>query len=286
MAKLKQYSATKTISRVYYQRSAGGDVVINHQTDVVVQEQALQLTLRYLDAQHHWQQTDFSVLLRTPTADQALIVGFLFAEGIIDAYQAIAEIELNQQQALVTLAKPQQTITPRTLINHSGCGSCAKQQLSQLAIAHHRVINQQTAWLTPEQVFTLPEQLTQQQALFKQTGANHGALLVQGDNSWLAEDVGRHNAVDKVIGQSLIDAVVLEQAILVLSGRVSFELMQKAITAGIPVVVAVGAPSAMALSMAQQYNITLIGFVREQGFNLYHGDFRIDKSYLGEEAIL
>ncbi|AXN05150.1 formate dehydrogenase accessory sulfurtransferase FdhD, partial [Vibrio anguillarum] len=131
-------------------------------------------------------------------------------------------------------------------------------------------------WLSSDVVIALPNLLLVHQPLFAKTGAVHGAgYFVNGELIAVAEDVGRHNAVDKLIGRILNEQRWHPQGVLILSGRVSFELMQKAAIAGISVVVAVGAPSRLALDMARQFDMTLIGFIKKNQFNIYHGHARL-----------
>ncbi|MGJ8582287.1 MAG: formate dehydrogenase accessory sulfurtransferase FdhD, partial [Psychromonas sp.] len=167
----------------------------------------------------------------------------------------------------------------RQFVSHSGCGICGANDVKKLAHTFDVHIDQTAQWLPLQQVMTLSSQLREQQSLFSATGGVHSAgIFTLNQCLSVHEDVGRHNAVDKVIGDLVNQDLLGTNNILMLSGRVSFELMQKAVAAKIAVVVAIGAPSSLAVSVAKQFNITLIGFVSEHTCNVYHGDFRLINS--------
>ena len=165
------------------------------------------------------------------------------------------------------------------------CGVCGKASLEALQVAGVAPIARTSMRISPQEVCELPAKLRSRQGVFDQTGGLHAAALFALDALGAAtvvairEDVGRHNAVDKVVGsQFMAGQCPLADRILVLSGRASFELVQKAAVAGIPIIVAVGAPSSLAIELAQKFNITLLGFVRGNRFNIYHGGWRVDST--------
>jgi len=288
-----EQTAFSTVSRVQYQQQDDNQPskVFERATpinDQVIVEQPLQISLCFFNAeQQRYQSKILTVTMRTPNDDQALICGFLCAEGIIQQANEVIAIEwlapneqnLPQNHAEVTLAKHVQVNWPqlqRDFVSYSSCGICGKSSLKSLALKVQSTIDETQHWLPNQLISGLPTLLWQQQALFQQTGGVHGAGYYANQQLlFSAEDVGRHNAVDKVIGKVCQQQAQQAQAVLILSGRISFELVQKAVMANIPVIVAVGAPSSLAIQAAQQFNITLIGFVKAQKFNVYHADWRL-----------
>ena len=222
-----------------------------------------------------------AVAMRTPGHDDELAVGFLVSESVVRRRTDLFEITTCPSQADggrvvdVLLARPEevdfQSLT-RHVFSASSCGICGKAAAE--AIFHHfpPLPAVSEAWVDPGVVFVLPERLRQAQAAFARTGGLHASALFSagGDLRLLREDVGRHNALDKVLGASVLaDNWPLDHSILVLSGRVSFELMQKSLAARIPVVVAISAPSSLAVEFAQASGQTLCGFVRDGRMNVY-----------------
>jgi len=254
--------------------------------DYAIIEEPLLIALCYYDNDSSTYQTiDLTVVMRTPGHDKELITGFLFNEQIINKEKDIIHIKCNDDSqninhVIVKLAEPVQPdwekIT-RTFASQSSCGICGKTSLNGLAIKNDKIIDNESAWLKSNNIIKHAQDLKLHQPLFIETGGVHGAGYIV-NNEWVCvyEDVGRHNAVDKVIGNIVINNTLANKSILVLSGRISFELMQKAVTAAIPVIIAIGAPSSLAISAAIQFNITLIGFTRNNQFNVYHGNHRID----------
>lgn len=229
-----------------------------------------------------------SITMRTPGSDAELAAGFLFTEGILNSPKQIKSIKHcgnlanNQNTIRVDLAEN----TPvdfkkleRNFYTTSSCGVCGKSSLEALTIAGaEKILSNDLPQMPAEIVHELPETLRRNQAVFDETGGLHAAALFdfRGGLIDLKEDVGRHNAVDKLIGRQFLDnQIPLHDKILFLSGRASFELVQKAVMAQIPVICAVGAPSSMAVEAAKEFNITLLGFVRERRFNIYCGNARV-----------
>lgn len=256
--------------------------------DYAIVEEPLLISLCYFDNDSGTYQTiDLTVIMRTPGNDKELITGFLFNEQVINKEKDIISIKSNDDSqnnnhVMVKLAEPVQPdwekIT-RSFASQSSCGICGKTSLNGLAIKNDKIIDNESVWLKSNHIIKHAQDLKLHQPLFIKTGGVHGAGYIV-NNEWVCvyEDVGRHNAVDKVIGNIVINNTLANKSILVLSGRISFELMQKAVTAAIPVIIAIGAPSSLAISAAIQFNITLIGFTRNNQFNVYHGSHRIDYS--------
>lgn len=223
--------------------------------------------------------------MRTPGHDDELARGFLFAEGLIahaaDLVKLSAADANSRGEKIPTqvaeLARPPQIElqrVSRSLVTSSACGLCGRPSLDGLP--RSTVPRAMPALrISCERIAVLPDRLRAQQTLFAATGASHGAGLfdLEGELLLAREDVGRHNAVDKLVGAALSGGIALRDRILLLSGRASFELLQKASAAGVPLVVAVGAPSSLAVTLAHQANITLVGFTRPGRFNVYtHAD--------------
>jgi FdhD protein len=248
-----------------------------------------------------------SVTMRTPGHDFDLAAGFLLTEGIVSdsadiikiSYVAGPSNELRATPAAsnavvlpyqpernvvrVELAPDVQVSMPnleRNFYTTSSCGICGKASLLALrTVCPPRAAN--TLKIAASLLYSLPDSLRAGQDVFERTGGLHASGLFDPDGRLhsLREDVGRHNAVDKLIGaEFLADRVPLRDRILLLSGRASFELLQKALMAGIPMVVSVGAPSSLAVQVAKEFDITLIGFLRDDHFNVYQGAGRISAS--------
>lgn len=226
-----------------------------------------------------------SITMRTPSNDAELAAGFLFTEGILQSYEQIKSIKHcgkfpnNQNTIRVDLEENIEIdfkIIERNFYTTSSCGVCGKSSLEALNIAGAKPILQNDSLkISAEIIHNLPETLRKNQTVFAETGGLHAAALFDfsGNLVDLKEDVGRHNAVDKLIGKQFLDGnLPLSDKILFLSGRASFELVQKAVMAQIPVICAVGAPSSLAVEAAKRFNISLLGFVRERRFNIYSSD--------------
>jgi len=229
-----------------------------------------------------------SVTMRTPGHDFELAAGFLFSEGILGGRGDVREItycqtaELQEYNVVTVRFKEGLSLDPalltRNFYTSSSCGVCGKASLEAVEVRGCQALPDGTLSLDPSLVPRYPEILLEGQKGFKRTGGLHAAGLfdARGELLALREDVGRHNAVDKVVGHALLeDALPLDDRILVVSGRTSFEILQKAVAAGIPAVVAVGAPSTLAVELARRFNVTLIGFARAHRFNLYAGEARV-----------
>lgn len=253
-------------------------------------EEPLEIRLRFWEPEGLVEQ-NIAVTMRTPGADFELATGFLFAEGILQSRDDYFEVgycldvgEDQQFNVVSVTLMPAVKFDPSRLERHfyttSSCGVCGKATLEALEVQGCEYL-EPTFTVDPGLIQQLPARLRQSQDVFEQTGGLHAAGLFERDGTLrtLREDVGRHNAMDKVVGAELMAGHSrLDDTILVLSGRASFELLQKALVARIPVVVAVGAPSSLAVDLAHNFGITLIGFARENGFNIYTHPQRIAPS--------
>ncbi len=225
-----------------------------------------------------------SVTMRTPGHDAELAAGFLFTEGLVRAREDLLQIvpcRSNGNLVRVHL-RAGLAFDPAKFERHfytsSSCGVCGKASLEAVRTAIPCLAEAGGPVVAAETIHRLPERLRAAQAAFELTGGLHASALFDPEGMLLAirEDVGRHNALDKLIGEALLAGrVPLRGSILLVSGRVSFELVQKAAMAGIPVLAAVGAPSSLAVQLAEEAGMTLLGFVRENRFNLYCGGHRI-----------
>ncbi len=248
--------------------------------DELAVEEPLEIQLAWRETTGYVQK-NISVTMRTPGHDHELAAGFLFTEGIIQHIDQIQHIHPQQNGVLVTLTAgviPRLQQAERNSYTTSSCGVCGKTGID--AIKTVSVYSQQPdAIVLPAGIFYgLQQTIQKKQVVFESTGGLHAAALFEanGNCMLLREDVGRHNAVDKVIGAALQNRQLpLHQHILLLSGRAGFELIQKAVMAGIRIIAAVGAPSSLAVQLATEHNVTLIGFLRNDRFNVYSGAQRV-----------
>jgi FdhD protein len=258
-------------------------------TDALAIEEPLEIRLEY-GAEGQRVVHNVSVTMRTPGHDAELAQGFLFTEGIIKNaadvasthHQFIACAEDKENTIQVSLNPgivPHLQNTDRNFYTTSSCGVCGKGSINAI-----RTVSSFVGKATDQDVVMpgilhqLPAILGHHQHVFADTGGLHASALfsTQGELLLLREDVGRHNALDKLIGAALAyDWLPLNQTVLLLSGRASFELVQKAAMAGINIVAAVGAPSSLAVQLAHEFNITLIGFLRDERFNIYTAAHRV-----------
>jgi len=232
-----------------------------------------------------------AVTMRTPGADFDLVAGFLFNEGIISdrseiqqmSYCVDPKIDGEQRQNIVNVAlkedlRPDLQRLERHFFTNSACGVCGKANIEALQIRGCSALPLGLQ-VGAEVIYNLPEQLRAAQNIFQSTGGLHAAAIFDGKGELLKlrEDVGRHNALDKLIGSALLaDELPLSNRIVMVSGRSSYEILQKCLVAGAPIICAVSAPSSLAVSLAREFNITLIGFLRGDKFNVYSGIERID----------
>jgi FdhD protein len=234
-----------------------------------------------------------TLTMRTPGDDIDLAAGFLVSEGVVRTAADIRQIKICSADncghadhegagniADVSLS-PEVTVPPglrRSFLTTSACGVCGKASIQELAVLPEFDLSADQVQVAPALLAVLPDRLRDAQRVFASTGGLHAAGLFRADGELLAvrEDVGRHNAVDKVIGWALReDRLPLAGCVLLVSGRASFELVQKAVMAGIPVLAAVSAPSSLAAELAQEAGLTLVGFLRGSSMNVYTGSERI-----------
>jgi FdhD protein len=221
-----------------------------------------------------------SLTMRTPGHDTELAAGFLFTEGILHGSHQIRAIQTAKNSITVEL-NPDVEIDfsrlHRNFYTTSSCGVCGKASIEALRIEGCPVLPRMVS-VEAAVIHRLPRSQREEQAVFERTGGLHAAALFdfEGNLVLVREDIGRHNAVDKVIGAEMLAGhTPLSDKLLLVSGRASFELIQKALMGGIPILAAVGAPSSLAVETAQRFNMTLLGFVRDGRFNIYSGASRI-----------
>lgn len=252
----------RNIVTVPIHKALGGDSISPAQ-DLLAVEEPLQIRVNG---------RDLSITMRTPGHDRELAAGFLFTEGILKTRADVLTMEADNNSVSLTLAEGVDPGAARNFYTTSSCGVCGKASIESLHAAGCAMLSH--VHIARDVVHALPEKLRAAQSVFEHTGGLHGAALFDaaGNLEMVREDVGRHNAVDKLIGAAFLEGrVPLGGSILMLSGRASFELVQKAVMAGIPVVAAVGAPSSLAVETAQRFGMTLAGFVRDGRFNIYSG---------------
>jgi FdhD protein len=222
--------------------------------------------------------------MRTPGCDRELAVGFLFTEGIIQNRKQVLEIKpvpFTDNKILVTLGaheNPSLQKSERNFYTTSSCGVCGKSSIDAIKAVSIYKNGPDERCVRATLFYGLHAALRKQQAVFENTGGLHASALfdLDGNLGMLREDVGRHNALDKVIGAAFLnDELPLTDKILLLSGRASFELVQKAVMAGIKIVASVGAPSSLAIRLSQDNGLTIIGFLRNERFNIYSGEQRV-----------
>lgn len=231
-----------------------------------------------------------SITMRTPGHDHELAAGFLLGEGIIKSSLDIDQFESTGSKTEGTEDTNQLCVhladrvafdfgsLQRNFYTTSSCGICGKASLEAVRAQLSDGVKEASITVTPEVITSMPKLLRERQETFDETGGLHAAGLVSADGQLIAcfEDVGRHNALDKLIGSQLLGGnETMPDGIVVVSGRASFELVQKVISAGIPVLVAVGAPSSLAAELAEEFGVTLVGFTSTTRFNIYAHPHRI-----------
>lgn len=257
--------------------------ILTQTNDAVSVEEPLEIRVEFGPMDNRKVQS-LSITMRTPGNDAELAAGFLFTEGIIHKKEEVLSAKHVQTLPGVSSNYIQVSLSPdlafnptqlqRNFYTTSSCGVCGKSSLDSVKTQMPEKSGKSMPSLSPELILSLPKILREKQETFESTGGLHASGLfdTQGNLLLLLEDVGRHNALDKLIGRALMSGnTPLDEHILLLSGRASFELMQKAGMAGIPIVCAVGAPSSLAVECAKEFGITLIGFLRENRFNIYNG---------------
>lgn len=268
----------------------------SERSDVVIEESPLQIIIAYGEANNR-KKENLSVTMRTPGSDFEMVTGFLFCEGFIQSAADILSMKFIGNPDDATLQENSMLVEiathvlfdienkKRNFLSSASCGFCGKINADMIGQQVFSPLTN-TFKINAECLYNLPELLNKSQNLFTQTGGAHAVALIAPSNSpgggeknkliHISEDVGRHNAMDKLVGFMLKKKLLpLSNYIVLFSGRLSYELLQKSLMAGIPIVCAIGAPSSLAIEMAEENGVTLIGFLKDKSFNIYCGAERI-----------
>jgi FdhD protein len=251
--------------------------VAEHRADLLAAEEPLEIRV---------DGAPLAVTMRTPGDDIDLAAGFLFTEGLLPRLDDVHEIRMCDENVAAVTLKPGRTLAPgpgrqraqRNFLTTSACGVCGKDSIEAIRVRSTFDVAADPVRVSPAVLAGLPDRLRDAQRVFSRTGGLHAAGLFTPDGALLVlrEDVGRHNAVDKVAGWALRGGrLPLAGHVLLVSGRASFELAQKAVMVGVPVLAAVSAPSSLAASLAEETGLTLVGFVRGATMNVYAGVERV-----------
>ena len=254
--------------------------LLTRHTDSVAIEEPLQITISYNGSKAK----NYAIIMRTPTMDKFLGTGFLFSEGVIRSLEDIISVRGVSDFGVAIdntisfdLKHEFKGTHKRNFVVNSSCGVCGKNSIDDIFLRVGK-LNRSSLRASSKLITELPKMLVQHQKVFEETGGVHAAAIFDEDGKIItsAEDVGRHNAVDKVIGYMLWNNLVpARNFIMQVSGRAGFEIVQKAAIAGIPVISSVSAPSSLSIETADALGITLICFVRENGFNVYTHQERV-----------
>ena len=276
-----------SIKDIYIRKVNGAES--SFYSDILSIEEPLEIRISYgsEDKKTH---KNISVTMRTPGNDFDLAIGFLFTEGIISSFQNIKKVYHSQKECLsqkknvvqvdlVDNFVPHLQQSDRNFYTTSSCGVCGKSSIESIkTVSSFKHLENSKLSLSTDVLYELPKKIKKAQSSFALTGGIHASALftIEGELVFLQEDVGRHNALDKLIGRALANNLLpLNSYILLLSGRASFELIQKAAMAGISIVVAIGAPSSLAVELAIEFDITLLGFLKEDRFNIYNSSNQV-----------
>ncbi len=272
---IKKYMRSRPIWRI--DREGG---ISSH--DNLAAEEPLEILIGFGSSSKRQRQT-IAVTMRTPEHDVDLALGFLFTEGVISNSKDVVNARFLSENKLLIDLNESVNFDLARLNRHfyttSSCGVCGKSSLEAVSTTSCFLLNPDKPIISKDLLFDLTQKLRAEQSVYDSTGGIHASGLFDTGGTLLkvCEDVGRHNALDKLIGWALQKELLpLKNHILLVSGRVSFELVQKAMMAGIPILAAVGAPSSLAVELAYDNNMTLIGFLRDGRFNVYAGSQRID----------
>ncbi len=264
---------------------------LSNADDSVSIEEPLEMIVRYKE-ENEWVDNSISITMRTPGNDENLVIGLLYNEGIINNFSEIAKTELIgekvgqydlQNKIRVTLKNANNLDIKhlkRNFLTNSSCGVCGKTSIDSIEVTCKKKLNPSKPIIKASLVTKIPNILRQEQSEFSKTGGIHASALFDSDGNQLIikEDVGRHNALDKVIGQCLKNSKLdNDNQFIACSGRLSFELVQKTLMANIGLLMGVGAPTSLAIDLAKRFDMTLIGFVKSDSFNIYCGEKRILK---------
>jgi FdhD protein len=279
----------KDIVNSNIQKYIDGNITLKD--DQICSEEPLEYLLPFESNGEKIKYKTLAITMRTPGNDIELATGFLYSEGIITQASDILGFRYNKERGdagyknsleikLKTPLNSDDSKIERRFTTYSSCGLCGKTSIKSLEIQNPPRLDEQSDSIQMSSLNELSNKMLNDQALFQQTGSAHASGLFDYNGTILQvfEDVGRHNALDKLIGFYLrTEPELLKKSVLLVSGRVSFELVQKAIMAGIPIVAAVGAPSSLAVETANRFNLTLVGFLRSNSFNIYNAPFRLKK---------
>ncbi len=257
--------------------------------DQISIEEPVEIIIKYKDKEV-WVEKTISVTMRTPGDDEDLVRGFLFNEKIIEKIDYIEKIDFSGTPTVQYGLKNKITVTinnsnnididkiKRNFLTNSSCGVCGKSSLDALEIIKKDKILESNPKISKEVLMSSPNKLRQNQSEFSKTGGIHasGLFTAQGDIVAIKEDVGRHNALDKLIGYALKENLLDNTSqFLACSGRLNFDLVQKALMANIGILIGVGAPTSLAIDLANKFDMTLVGFVKDDSFNIYSNKDRI-----------
>ena len=257
--------------------------------DHISVEEPLEMNLRY-KKNGNWHTENLSITMRTPGNDEDLILGFLFNERIIENINKILKVEkqgnkvgdYNIQNKIEATIEDIKNIDigkiKRNFLTNSSCGVCGKTSLDAIEVIKHEKLNVSYPKIKKETIMESPKLLTSEQSEFSKTGGIHASSLISDSGKIIAtrEDVGRHNALDKLIGYSQKNKLIDNHSqFIACSGRLNFELVQKALMSNIAVMAGVGAPTSLAIDTAKRFRMTLVGFVKKSSFNIYSNKERI-----------
>jgi FdhD protein len=262
---------------------------LSRRRDEVVVEEPMEIRISWVGEDGVRSTDRVAVTMRTPGDDFDLVAGFLHGEGLVGHAEELVEITYcsgeGDQELNIIEARLRAGVSfdaerlRRNFYTSSSCGVCGKASLEAVEVRGCRVLEDDDLRVSAEILPRLPDLLAEGQGAFRRTGGLHAAGLfrAEGECTAVREDVGRHNAVDKVVGQAFLrrGLPAVDQA-LVVSGRVSFEIVQKAVMARVPMLVAVGAPSSLAVDLSTRFHQTLVGFARNGGFNVYSAPERVE----------
>ena len=257
--------------------------------DLISIEEPLEISLKYKE-KDEWLTKSLSITMRTPGHDEDLVRGFLFNEQIIQNIKDIKSIESYgekvgqykiQNKILVTLNNSENiniSKIKRDFLTNSSCGVCGKSSLDALEIVKKDKTPKSNPKLTKDVIIESPTTLRKNQSEFSKTGGIHASGLFSSDGKLISlrEDVGRHNALDKMIGDSLLkDILKPNDQFVTCSGRLNFELVQKVLMTNIGLMIGVGAPTSLAIDLANRFDMTLVGFVKDDSFNIYTNNQKV-----------
>ena len=265
------------------------DGILSRKDDQICPEEPLEIRVPFLTQNNQTKYRTLAITMRTPGNDIELARGFLYSEGIITAPDDISDYQYssdrgeagNRNSIELQLITPLPFESPhleRRFTTYSSCGLCGKTSIQSLELQNPPRLDENKGLVNAELLKQFSASMLKQQNIFQQTGSAHASGLFDklGEMIVLREDIGRHNALDKLVGYCIKEEPEkLKQSILLVSGRASFELVQKTIMAGIPILAAAGAPSSLAVETAKRFNLTLVGFLRSSGFNVYNAGWRL-----------